>query len=74
MQTVKRQNDKVTVYVGVLHDFYEDEKGRVVLYDQVIAGTWKGKTFKATSFPDLMTFDISKKEFDEKVTDVFQYF
>jgi hypothetical protein len=74
MQTVKRQNDKVTVYVGVLHDDYTDEKGRVVLYDQVIAGTWKGNTFKATSFPDLMTFDLSKKDFKEKVTDVFEYF
>ena len=74
MQTVKRQNEKVTVYVGVLHDTKKKEKGRMVLYDQVIAGTWKGKTFKATSFPDLMTFDISKKDFEEKVTDVFQYF
>lgn len=73
MQTVKRLNEKVTVYVGVLHDSYEDEKGRLVMYDQVIAGTWKGKTFKATSFPDLMTFDIDKKDFEEKVTDVYEY-
>lgn len=73
MQTVKRLNEKVTVYVGVLHDSYEDEKGRLVEYDQVIAGTWKGKTFKATSFPDLMTFDIDKKDFEEKVTDVYEY-
>lgn len=74
MQTVKRLNEKVTVYVGVLHDSYEDEKGRLVLYDQVIAGTWKRKTFKATSFPDLMTFDIDKKDFEEKVTDVYEYY
>ena len=74
MQTIKRLNEKVTVYVGVLHDSYEDEKGRVVLYDQVIAGTWKGNTFRAVDFPDGNTFVMTKKDFNEKVTDVFQYF
>jgi hypothetical protein len=74
MQTIKRLNEKVTVYVCVLHDSYEDEKGRLVLYDQVIAGTWKGNTFRAVDFPDGNTFVMTKKDFKEKVTDVFQYF
>jgi hypothetical protein len=74
MSTIKRLNEKVTVYVGVLHDSYEDEKGRVVLYDQVIAGTWKGNIFRAVDFPDGNTFVMTKKDFKEKVTDVFQYF
>lgn len=29
MQTVKRLNEKVTVYVGVLHDSYEDENKNI---------------------------------------------
>lgn len=74
MQTVKRLNEKVKVYVGVYHGSYEDENGRLVLYDQVIAGTWKGKTFRAVDFPNGSSFELSKKDFEEKVTDVYEYF
>ena len=40
------------VYIGIIHDTYTDENGKEVAYSEVIAGTWKGKTFKAVDFPD----------------------
>ena len=58
------------VYAGILHDTYTDENGKEVAYSEVIAGTWKGNTFKAVDFPDRDSWDISKKDFDKKVTNV----
>ena len=58
------------VYAGILHDTYTDENGKEVAYESVIAGTWKGNTFKAVDFPDRNSWDISKKDFEKKVTNV----
>jgi hypothetical protein len=61
------------VYIGIIHDTYTDENGKKVAYSEVIAGTWKGKTFKAVDFPDRNVWDMSKKDFDKKVTNVFAF-
>ena len=58
------------VYAGLYHDTYTDEKGKEFAYEDVIAGVWQKGTFKATSFPDCGTFDISKTDFKKKVTHV----
>ena len=61
------------VYIGIIHDTYTDENGKEVAYSEVIAGTWKGKTFEAVNFPDRNSWDMSKKDFDNKVTNVFAF-
>ena len=62
------------IYAGILHDTYTDENGKEVPYDDKIVGFWKGKTFKCSDFPELMTFKITKEEFEKKVTEVREIF
>lgn len=58
------------VYCGILHDSYPDENGKEIKYtDKIIAVKRKG-SYACVSVPDFMTFDISPKDFKEKVTDV----
>ncbi len=62
------------IYSGILHDTYPDENGKEIPYEDKIVGYWKGKTFKCTSVPDFMTYEISKEEFDKQVSEVKQIF
>jgi hypothetical protein len=58
------------VYAGILHDTYTDENGKEVAYSQIIAGTWKGNSFCAVDFPDRCSWDMSREDFENKVTNV----
>ena len=60
----------MTVYAGILHDSYTNEKGKEVSYTDKIIGCLKGNIYKCVSIPDMMSFDMSKKEFLAKVTDI----
>lgn len=48
------------ILAGILHDTYTDK----------IIGCLKGNIFNCVSIPDMMTFDMSKKDFMAKVTDI----
>lgn len=58
------------ILAGILHDTYTDEYGKEIAYTDKVVGALKGKTFKCISVPDFMSFDMSKKDFFEKVTDI----
>ncbi len=62
------------IYAGILHDTYTDENGKEVPYDDKIVGFWKGKIFKCSDFPEQMTFEITKEDFEKKVTEVREIF
>lgn len=62
------------IYSGILHDTYSDENGKEIPYEDKIVGYWKGKTFKCTSVPDFMFFEINKEDFEKKVSEVKQIF
>lgn len=62
---------KKTVYAGNFHDTYTDEDGKEINYDAQIAGIWETEeSFYAVDFDGLVTFHLSKEEFQNKVTDV----
>ena len=58
------------VLAGILHDTYPDENGKEVPFTEKVVGALKGKIFKCVSIPDFMSFDMSKKYFFAKVTDI----
>lgn len=58
------------ILAGILHDTYTDENGKEIAYTDKVVGALKGKTFKCISVSDFMSFDMSKKDFFEKVTDI----
>ena len=58
------------VLAGILHDTFTDENGKEVPYTDKVVGTLKGRVFKVVSIPDFMTFEMSKKDFFAKVTDI----
>lgn len=58
------------ILAGILHDTYTDENGKEFAYTDKVVGALKGKTFKCISIPDFMSFDMSKKDFFAKVTDI----
>lgn len=58
------------VLAGILHDTYPDENGKEVPFTEKVVGALKGKIFKCVSIPDFMSFDMSKKDFFAKVTDI----
>jgi hypothetical protein len=57
-------------YAGILHDTYTDENGKEVPYEEKVIGVLEDDTFKGTTVPDFMTFDMPKEEFFAKVTDI----
>lgn len=62
---------KKTVIAGILHDSYKDENGKEIKYTGQIAGIWETQdSFYAVDFDGFMTFHLSKKEFQERVTDI----
>ena len=62
---------KKTVIAGILHDSYKDENGKEIKYTGQIAGIWESQdSFYAVDFDGFMTFLLTKKEFQERVTDV----
>ena len=58
------------IFAGILHDTYPDENGKEVAYTDKVIAVKKGKVYKCVSIPDFMNFEMSKKEFLEKVTDI----
>ena len=58
------------VIAGILHDTYTDEDGKEVSYEDKIIGVLEDDTFKCTSIPEFMTFDMPKEEFFAKVTGI----
>lgn len=58
------------VYCGIRHDTYPDENGKEIAYTDKIVAVLKKGFYKCTSLPDFDTFDLSLKDFKEKVTDV----
>ena len=60
----------MNILAGILNDSYPDENGKEVPYTDKVVGVLKGKTFKCVSIPDFMTFEMSKKDFYAKVTDI----
>ncbi len=58
------------ILAGILHDTYPDENGKETAYTDHIVGVWKRNVFKCVSVPDFMQFEISKKDFFAKVTDI----
>lgn len=58
------------ILAGILHDTYTDENGKEIAYTDKIIGCLKGNIFKCVSIPDMMSFDMSKKDFMAKVTDI----
>lgn len=62
------------IYCGILHDTYPDENGKEVSYTDRVVGFWKRNVFKCVSMPDMMQFEMSKKDFESKVSEVKQIF
>lgn len=60
----------MTVFAGILHDTYPDENGKEIAYTEKIIAVRKKGFYKCTSLPDYDTFEMSAKDFKEKVTDV----
>ena len=60
----------MTVFTGILHDTYHDENGKEIAYSEKIIAVRKKGYYKLTDIPDFNTFEISSKDFKEKVTDV----
>jgi len=58
------------ILAGILHDTYTDENGKEIAYTDNVVGALKGKTFECVSVPDFMSFNMSKKDFFAKVTDI----
>ena len=63
-----------TVYAGILHDTYPDENGKEVPYVERVIGYCKGNKIKFCALPDFNTYEMLKKEFFEKVTDLKEIF
>lgn len=58
------------VYAGILNDTYTDENGKEVPYKDKVVGASKGNSFKVVSIPDFMVYEMTKKDFFAKVTDI----
>lgn len=58
------------ILAGILHDTYPDENGNEVPYTDKVVCVLKGRKFEIVSIPDFMTFEMSKKDFYAKVTDI----
>jgi hypothetical protein len=62
------------VYAGIIHDTYTDENGKEVPYTSRIIAVKKGGRYNCVDLPDFMHFEMSNKDFKEKVTDVQEIF
>ena len=58
------------ILAGILHDSYPDENGKEVAYTDKVVGVLKGNKVNVVSIPDFMTFEMSKKDFYAKVTNI----
>lgn len=58
------------VLAGILHDTYTDENGEKIPYEEKVIGVIEDDTFKCTSIPEFMTFDMPQEDFFAKVTDI----
>lgn len=60
----------MTVFAGILHDTYPDENGKEIAYTEKIVAVRKKGFYKCTSLPDFDTFEMSAKDFSEKVSEL----
>ena len=58
------------ILAGILYDTYSDENGKEVPYEDKVIGVLKGNKVNIVTIPDFMNYEMSKKDFFEKVTDI----
>ena len=63
-----------TIWAGILHDTYPDENGVEVSYTEKVVAYKKGGKYELVSVPGFCTFQMSKKDFFSKVTDLKEIF
>ena len=65
---------KAKIYACLYHDTYTDENGKQISYTDKVIAVVEGRKVHFSSVPDFMTFTTTKKEFEQRTTDLTEIF